>query len=105
MLEGLKETRDALRERGIPMVIRKGEPDREIAAFGRDASLVVVDDGYVRVERRWRESAAAALDCPLVEVATNVIVPVETASPKEEYAAATLRPKSDPTRGDRRSAG
>jgi deoxyribodipyrimidine photo-lyase len=93
MLEGLKETRDALRERGIPMVVRKGEPDREIAAFGRDASLVVVDDGYVRVERRWRESAAAALDCPLVEVATNVIVPVETASPKEEYAAATLRPK------------
>jgi deoxyribodipyrimidine photo-lyase len=30
---------------------------------------------------------------PLVEVSTNVIVPVEAASPKEEYAATTLRPK------------
>jgi deoxyribodipyrimidine photo-lyase len=93
MLEGLKETREALRRRGVPMVVRRGRPDAEIAAFGRDAAMVVVDDGYVRVERGWRRAAAAALDCPLVEVATNVIIPVEAASPKEEYAAATLRPK------------
>jgi deoxyribodipyrimidine photo-lyase len=93
MLEGLKETQETLRGRGIPMVVRRGRPDAEIAALGRDAAMVVVDDGYVRVERRWRRSAAAALDCPLVEVATNIVVPVTAASPKEEYAAATLRPK------------
>jgi deoxyribodipyrimidine photo-lyase len=93
MLEGLKETRERLRERGVPMIVRIGEPDDVVAAFGRDAAFVVVDDGYVRIERRWRRSAAAALECPLVEVATNVVVPVEAASPKEEYAAATLRPK------------
>ena len=93
LLEGLKETRARLRERGIPMVVRRGRPDEVIASVGRDAALVVVDDGYVRIERQWRATAAAALACPLVEVATNVIVPVEAASPKEEYAAATLRPK------------
>ncbi len=93
MLEGLRETRAGLRARGIPLVVRRGEPDVEAIAFGRRAALVVVDDGYVRTERRWRRSAAAALDCPLVEVATNVVVPVAIASPKEEYAAATLRPK------------
>jgi len=93
MLEGLKETQETLRSRGIPMVVRRGEPDREIAAFGRDAAMVVVDDGVVRGERGWRRSAAAALHCPLVEVVTNVVVPVAAASPKEEYAAATLRPK------------
>ena len=93
MLEGLRETQEALRRRGIPMVVRRGEPDKEIAAFGRDAAMVVVDDGYVRVETRWRRSAAAVLKCPLIEVATNVIVPVTVVSPKEEYAAATLRPK------------
>ena len=93
MLEGLRETQERLRERGIPMIVRRGEPDAVIAAFGRDAAAVVVDDGYVRIERRWRRSAAAALECPLIEVATNVIVPAEAASPKEEYAAATLRPR------------
>jgi deoxyribodipyrimidine photo-lyase len=93
MLEGLKETQETLRGRGIPMVVRRGVPDREIAAFGRDAAMVVVDDGSVRVERGWRRAAAAELDCPLVEVATNVVVPVTAASPKEEYTAATLRPK------------
>jgi deoxyribodipyrimidine photo-lyase len=93
MLEGLRETGARLRDRGIPLLVRRGEPDREVLELGRRAALVVVDDGYVRVEREWRASAAAGLDCPLVEVVTNVIVPVETASIKEEYAAATLRPR------------
>jgi deoxyribodipyrimidine photo-lyase len=33
------------------------------------------------------------MDCPLIQVESDVVVPVEEASPKEEYAAATLRPK------------
>jgi deoxyribodipyrimidine photo-lyase len=93
MLEGLRETRARLRSRGIPLIVRRGEPDAVVAEVGREAAIVVVDDGYGRVERRWRASAAAALDCPLVEVVTNVIVPVEAVSRKEEYSAATLRPK------------
>ena len=35
MLEGLKETREALSRRGIPLVVRKGDPAAEAAAFGR----------------------------------------------------------------------
>jgi deoxyribodipyrimidine photo-lyase len=93
MIEGLRETRRRLGDRGIPLIVRRGEPDEVVAAFGKNAAFVAVDDGYVRIERRWRTAAAAALECPLVEVATNVVVPVEAASPKEEYAAATLRPK------------
>jgi deoxyribodipyrimidine photo-lyase len=93
MVEGLKETQAALRDRGIPMVVRRGEPDEAVAGIARRACLVVVDDGCVRVERTWRRRAAAALPCALVEVETNAVVPVRAASAKEEYAAATLRPK------------
>ena len=93
LLEGLKETQAALRGRGIRLVVRKGRPDEGVIRLGRRAALAVADDGHLRIERAWRARAAAGLGCPLVEVATNTVVPVETASPKEEYAAATLRPK------------
>jgi deoxyribodipyrimidine photo-lyase len=77
MLEGLKETQASLRDRGIPMVVRRGEPDAAVSELARRACLVVTDDGYVRIERKWRRrAAAAALPCALVQVDTNTIVPV-----------------------------
>jgi deoxyribodipyrimidine photo-lyase len=33
------------------------------------------------------------MDCPLIQIESDVMVPVEETSSKEEYAAATLRPK------------
>jgi len=93
MLEGLRETRDALARRGIPLVVERRDPAQGIVEAGRSAALVVVDAGYTRVERGWRRKAAAGLACPLIQVETNVIVPVGTASPKDEFMAATLRPK------------
>jgi deoxyribodipyrimidine photo-lyase len=93
MLEGLEETRKDLEKRGVRMVVRSGPPGRLASHLGRRASLVVVDRGYLRVEREWRSEAARTLECPLIEVESNAIVPVDTASPKEEYSAATFRPK------------
>jgi len=93
LLEGLKETQAALRDRGVRLVVRHGSLPDEAVRFARRACLVVTDDGYLRIEKSWRARAAAKLECPLVQVTTNAVVPVETVSPKEEYAAATLRPK------------
>jgi deoxyribodipyrimidine photo-lyase len=93
MLEGLKETRAELARKGIRLVVLRGEPDACAADLGRGASLVVTDRGYLRFQRAWRARAAATLGCPLIQVESDAVVPVETASPKEEYAAATLRPK------------
>lgn len=93
MLEGLKEVNAALAKRGIGMLIRHISPAKgalEIASF---AALMVVDRGYLRVERQWREFLAQKAACPVIQVETNVIVPVEAASPKEEYSAYTLRLK------------
>jgi deoxyribodipyrimidine photo-lyase len=93
LLEGLEEAAAALERRGIRLVVRPGPPDEGVVELGRRAALVVVDAGYLRVERAWRKAAAGLLECPLVQVETNAVVPVNAASPKEEYAAATLRPK------------
>jgi deoxyribodipyrimidine photo-lyase len=93
MLEGLKETEEDLRERDVRLVVRRRSPEVGVEELASRASLVVVDDGYLRIQRKWRRAAAAKILSPLVEVSTNVIVPVETTSPKEEYSAATIRPK------------
>jgi deoxyribodipyrimidine photo-lyase len=93
LLEGLKETAGALARRGVRLVVRLGLPDRGAVELGRRAALVVVDAGYLRIERAWRKAAARDLGCPLVQVETNAVVPVTAASRKEEYAAATLRAK------------
>ncbi len=93
MLEGLRETQQALRRRGVALIIKLQPPVDAVRDLGTDAALVVVDRGYLRVERRWRERVAERLPCQLVQVESDVIVPVETASDKQEYAAYTIRPK------------
>jgi deoxyribodipyrimidine photo-lyase len=93
MLEGLQNTGRDLARRGLLFVPRVVAPDRGAAELGKRAALAVTDRGYLRVQREWRAAAAARMACPLVQVESDVVVPVETASPKEEYGAGTLRPK------------
>jgi deoxyribodipyrimidine photolyase len=93
MLEGLREAAQSLRERGITFVQRHGHPADTMSALAADAALLVCDRGYLRHEKPWREAVAAAVRCPLVEIETDVIVPVERASNKAESTARTLRPK------------
>ncbi|MBM3295802.1 MAG: deoxyribodipyrimidine photolyase, partial [Candidatus Aminicenantes bacterium] len=93
LLEGLRETRRNLAAKGIGLVVRNVSPEKGVLDLAGRASLVVVDRGYLRIQKTWREKAARALDCPLIQVETEAVVPVETASPKEEWAAASFRPK------------
>jgi deoxyribodipyrimidine photo-lyase len=93
MLQGLKETAKTLESRGIPFIIQQVSPEKGVVLLSKNASLVVTDKGYLRIQRRWRQYAAQHLRCPLIQVESDAIVPIATASQKEEYAAATLRPK------------
>jgi len=93
MLEGFKEVRSRLEERGIHFVALKGKPDEAVVKMSRQASMVITDCGYLRVQRDWRKDAAENAHCPVVQVESDVVVPVEAAYPKEAYSAAVLRPK------------
>ena len=93
MLEGLAEVKAALERKGIRLVVRRASPDEGAVALAKRASLAVTDRGYLRIQKSWRASAAARMDCPLIQVETDAVVPVEEASPRQEYAAATFRPK------------
>lgn len=93
MLEGLKEVKLSLYKRGIQMVIRRQSPEQGVISLASKASLVVVDRGYLKIQKAWREEASQKISCPLIQVETDVVVPVEEASSREEYSAATIRPK------------
>ncbi len=93
MLEGLKETKEELEDKGITLVIRHEHPREGVKKLAYEASLLIVDKAYLDFLREWRESVAEEVDIPLIEVETDVVVPVEEASTKEEYAARTIRPK------------
>jgi len=93
MLEGLQETAQSMEKRGIHFIIQQVSPEQGVIPIAKNASLVVVDCGYLRIQRRWRQYVAQHIACPLIQVESDVVVPVETASQKEEYAAATIRPK------------
>jgi deoxyribodipyrimidine photo-lyase len=93
MLEGLRELKGSLEKRGIQMVILHISPALGAVQLAKRASLVIVDRGYLRIQKTWRDQVAQKIDCPLIQVEGDVIVPVEEASQKEEYAAATIRSK------------
>jgi deoxyribodipyrimidine photo-lyase len=93
MLEGLSEVSLSLNKRGIGFAANIGHPTKVIPNLAEDASLVVVDRDYQRNQRNWRRKVAVSVDCPLIQVESNVIVPIETVSQKEEYSAGTIRPK------------
>jgi deoxyribodipyrimidine photo-lyase len=93
LLEGLQETQAAIERRGIRFVIRRGSPDEVAIAAGRHAAEVICDCGYLRHQKQWRQAVAEALRCRVWQVEADVVVPVETASNKREFAARTLRPK------------
>ena len=97
MLDGLQETGKELAAKAIPFVLLGGKEAaaERIAAAVRelDAAALIVDFDPLRVKRQWYHAAAAAIDMPVYEVDSRNVVPVWTASGKQEYAARTIRPK------------
>lgn len=95
MLKGLQEVEASLAKYRIPLFVRIGEPDKEIAKFAdtHHVGAVVSDFDPLRIKRAWHTRAGKALSCALFEVDAHNVVPCRAASPKREFGAYTLRPK------------
>jgi deoxyribodipyrimidine photo-lyase len=93
MLQGIQEVESSLKDRTIRIVIGYESPETGVIRMAERASVLVCDCGYLRLQRQWRRHVSQEADCPVIEVESDVIVPVRETSSKEEYSAATLRPK------------
>ncbi|AQQ70906.1 deoxyribodipyrimidine photolyase [Limihaloglobus sulfuriphilus] len=93
MLEGLLETEEMLRKQGIKFILTRSEPPETVSRLSESAVEIITDRGYLAIERKWRSKLKRDCRCRLTEVDANVVVPVEVASGKQEYSAATIRKK------------
>ncbi|MBT8508118.1 deoxyribodipyrimidine photolyase [Methanomicrobiaceae archaeon CYW5] len=93
MAEGLEETAAALKARGIGWVVRCGNPPEEVLRLSAGAACTVTDRSYLAAPKSWRVDVAREISSPFIQVESDVVVPVDTASEKEEWSAATLRRK------------
>ncbi|MFW9921732.1 MAG: deoxyribodipyrimidine photo-lyase [Candidatus Thorarchaeota archaeon] len=93
LLEGLKEVQPNLEKKGIKFIVQKISPEIGILDIAQEAVLCVVDRGYLTIEKQWRRYVAGKINCSFIQIETNVLVPIEEVSDKEEFGAYTLRPK------------
>jgi len=93
MLEGLKEVNKSLKERNIKFVLDHTSPEIGAINLSKKACLLIVDRGYLKIQREWRKTVSEKIKCPLIQIEGDVVVPIEIVSNKEEYAAVTIRSK------------
>jgi deoxyribodipyrimidine photo-lyase len=95
MLRGLAGVEAALKSTGIPLTMLQGDPGVAVSEYAAEieAGAVIADFSPLKLTRAWKDSAAGLLPCSLYEVDAHNIVPCWMASPKQEFAARTIRPK------------
>ena len=93
LLQGLADAKAGLEKRGVGFVMRKASPAEIAIDLAREAALLVLDRGYLAIQKSWYVEIEKAVATRVVQVEGDVVVPVETASSKHEFAARTLRPK------------
>jgi deoxyribodipyrimidine photo-lyase len=95
MLQGLQETEKNLEAKNIPFFLLTGSPEEGIAKFvsQHEVGTLITDFDPLRLKRAWKKGVLNRIDIPVYEVDTHNIVPCWIASPKQEFAAYTFRPK------------
>ncbi len=95
MLRGLREVEIDLAHKHIPFHILEGEPVDALTTFCHtvDCACLITDFSPLRLGKTWRYSVAEKLDIPFIEVDAHNIIPCWITSPKQEFAAYTIRPK------------
>lgn len=96
LLEGLNDVKAKLKTLGARFIIRRAGLYEGVVPFLKDATAVVMDDAYLKGLRTVKgkiTKQADSLGVPVFYVPSNVIIPVDEASSKVEYAARTIRKK------------
>jgi deoxyribodipyrimidine photo-lyase len=97
---GLKEVEASLTKKNIQFFLvvdhgRTGESSQGLIDFFQSvkAGVVITDFSPIKAQMQWVKEIKQGINCAFQMVDAHNTVPVWIASPKEEWAAYTLRPK------------
>jgi len=93
MIEGLKEVFNSLEKRKIRFLLKQISPEKGAIELSKEACMIIVDRGYLKIQRDWRKKVSKNINCPLIQLESDLVIPIEIVSQKEEYSAATIRRK------------
>ena len=95
MLQGLKEVENDLLARDIPFILLRGDSREEISRLIEEwgAGALVCDFSPLRESRACKSRLAEKSKISFYEVDAHNIIPCWLASPKQEWAAYSFRPK------------
>ena len=96
MLEGIKEIKKELQTRGITFVIKVGKTSPSITPLLSDAISLIMDYGYLSIQKEWREDLLNHVQehyhINAVIVESDLVVPYLVTTNKLMYSARTIRP-------------
>lgn len=94
LFESIKDVKQNLKERGIRFVVLDSNPlITKILEYSKNSVCVITDRAYLKYLREIREEVGERISVRMIQIESDVVVPVEIASLKEEYSAKTLRGK------------
>jgi len=95
MLRGLAETARLLAHYRIPLILLQGPPEEEVprALQTLGVRALVTDFDPLRLKRSWKAAVLPRVAAPVYEVDAHNLIPCWLASPKQEWAAYSFRPK------------
>jgi deoxyribodipyrimidine photo-lyase len=95
MIKGLRELENGLLKKNIPFMLATGSPEQQIPALVKQlrACCLITDFDPLRIKKNWKKEVSKKVNVPFHEVDAHNIIPCWFASPKQEYAAYTIRPK------------
>ncbi|CAD7696424.1 unnamed protein product [Ostreobium quekettii] len=94
LFDGLRDVKKRLEGKALDFLVVRGKSVEIVPKMAeRGAAAVVTDCGYLRWGREVREQVGRIVGVEMTQVEGDVVVPVEVASDKQEWAARTIRPK------------
>ncbi|ADR17953.1 deoxyribodipyrimidine photo-lyase [Calditerrivibrio nitroreducens] len=92
-IDGILELIDKFKDLKISFHVKIGSFKEIVPQYSKNADTLITDKAYIKWLKDVRNEIYNKNDITIYEVDTNLMVPVQAASPKCEYGAYTIRPK------------